>query len=142
MREVGACSGNRTTHSSTAVMNYPPTMDIEAINAERERLNNVMAEHDTFFEQFGQLDEAVYASEAIPKRYKELTGVSISVLTRCDDCVVYHIQGALAAGADSSQLIEAIKLGVVGGGSITYPTARYAFAVLEALDQLDTPANS
>lgn len=92
-----------------------------------------MGENDEFFSVFGTLDDVVYADGAIPKKYKELTGLSISVLTSCEECVSYHIQGCLAAGADKTQIIEAIKIGVIGGGSITYPTARYAFSVLKEL---------
>jgi AhpD family alkylhydroperoxidase len=98
---------------------------------DRERLNELMADHDEFFSSFGALDDSVYADGAIPKLYKELTGLSISVATSCNECVEYHIEGALDAGADREQLIEAIKIGVIGRGSVTYPTARFAFAVLE-----------
>jgi AhpD family alkylhydroperoxidase len=103
---------------------------------DRERLNELMADHDEFFSRFGALDESVYADGAIPKLYKELTGLSISVATSCDECVTYHIEGAVDAGADREQLIEAIKIGVIGSGSVTYPTARFAFSVLEERDLL------
>jgi AhpD family alkylhydroperoxidase len=103
---------------------------------DRERLNELMADHDEFFSRFGALDESVYADGAIPKLYKELTGLSISVSTSCNECVEYHIEGALDAGADREQLIEAIKVGVIGRGSVTYPTARFAFSVLEEQDIL------
>lgn len=103
---------------------------------DRERLNELMAKQDPFFAEFGALDESTYADGAIPKRYKELTGLSISVATRCEECVTYHVEGAMDAGADTDELIEAIKIGVIGGGSITYPTARFAFARLEEHDVL------
>ena len=100
-------------------------------NTDRERLNELMADHDEFFSRFGALDDSVYGDGAIPKLYKELTGLSISVATNCNECVMYHIEGALDADADRAQLIEAIKIGVIGRGSVTYPTARFAFSVLE-----------
>jgi AhpD family alkylhydroperoxidase len=103
---------------------------------DRERLNDLMAAHDEFFDRFGALDDSVYADGAIPKLYKELTGLSISVATSCDECVEYHIEGALDAGADPEQLIEAIAIGVIGRGSVTYPTARHAFSELERRDVL------
>jgi AhpD family alkylhydroperoxidase len=103
---------------------------------ERERLNELMADQDDFFNEFGALDEAVYTDGAIPKLYKELTGLSISVVTSCTECVEYHIEGAVDAGANRAQLIEAIKIGVIGSGSVTYPTARFAFSVLEERDLL------
>lgn len=56
-------------------------MDIINFNKKREVLNNQMAETDSFFELFGDLDTKVYADGVIPKKYKELTGLSISILT-------------------------------------------------------------
>jgi len=108
-------------------------MEIEKFNVARKELNKLMSESDEFFQQFGNLDDIVYGDGAIPKKYKELTGLSISVLTRCEECVLYHIQGCLAANANKQEIIEAIKIGVIGGGSITYPTARFAFKTLKEL---------
>ncbi len=92
-----------------------------------------MAGSDDFFQQFGNLDDSVYASGAIPKKYKELTGLSISVLSRCDECILYHLQGCIAENATREEMIEAIKIGVIGGGSLTYPAARFAFEALSEL---------
>ena len=112
-------------------------MDIEKFNKERQILNKAMSESDEFFNQFGGLDDKVYSKGAIPKKYKELTGLAISVLTRCDECVLYHIQGCIKEKADKQEIIEAIKMGVIGGGSITYPTARFAFKTIKELNILD-----
>ncbi len=109
-------------------------IDIKNLNNKRNQLNAVMNENDEFFSMFGSLDNAAYADGAIPKKYKELTGLSISVLTKCDECVLYHIQGCIAQKASKDEIIEAIKIGVIGGGSVTYPTARYAFSLLKELD--------
>lgn len=108
-------------------------MKIEDQNQQRKVLNQLMSNNDSFFEVFGNLDDTVYSDGAIPKKYKELTGLSISILTRCDECTLYHIQGCISTNANKDEIIEAIKIGVIGGGSITYPTARYAFSVLEEL---------
>lgn len=108
-------------------------MKIEKLNKERQELNKVMLESDDFFNQFGRLDDNVYSSGAIPKKYKELTGLAISVLTRCDECVLYHLQGCIKEKASKEEIIEAIKMGVIGGGSITYPTARFAFKTMKEL---------
>ena len=110
-------------------------MDIQSFNEKRNRLNLEMAGSDDFFEQFSKLDDAVYAGGAIPKKYKELTGLSISVLSRCEECILYHLQGCIAEYATREEMIEAIKIGVVGGGSLIYPSARFAF---EALTELIT----
>ena len=109
-------------------------MDIEEINKQRKSLNEELAKNDEFFKVFGQLDDKVYTEGAIPKKYKELTGLSISVLTRCEECILYHIQECLKVNTNKHELLEAIKIGVIGGGSITYPSARYAIKVINELD--------
>jgi AhpD family alkylhydroperoxidase len=109
-------------------------MNIREKNKQRQDLNQKLNESDKFFEQFGQLDDDVYSDGAIPKKYKELTGISISVLTRCEECILYHLQGCLKFGANRKEIVEAIKIGVIGGGSITYPSARYAMKLLGELE--------
>jgi AhpD family alkylhydroperoxidase len=111
-------------------------MDLKASIEERNSLNKLMTETDEFFRKFGSLDDTVYSDGAIPKKYKELTGLSISVLTRCEECIMYHIQGCIAEKAGKEEIIEAIKIGVIGGGSITYPSARIAFNILKQLKVL------
>lgn len=39
--------------------------------------------------------------------------------------------GCINSGASKDEIIEAIKIGVIGGGSITYPNARFAIKILE-----------
>lgn len=68
------------------------TMDIQERNKMRRELNSLMSEKDDFFQTFGILDNHVYSDGIIPKKYKELTGLSISVLTRCEEYILYHIQ--------------------------------------------------
>lgn len=106
---------------------------IKSKNLERHSINNALAETDAFFKQFSELDSQVYSDGVIPKKYKELTGLSISILTRCDECVLYHLQECLAEKANKEEILDAIKIGVIGGGSITYPTARYAFSMMKEL---------
>lgn len=108
-------------------------MPLHDHNNRRTELNALMAQEDPFFKSFGELDDTVYSDGAIPKKYKELTGLAISVLSRCDECITYHLQGCVTHGANKQELIEAIKIGVIGGGSITYPNARYAFSILQEL---------
>ena len=109
-------------------------MNIEDKNLQRQTLNNRLIENDEFFKQFGQLDDAVYANGVIPKKYKELTGLAISILSRCEECILYHLQGCIKAGANKKEIIESIKMGVIGGGSITYPSARFAMKMIEELN--------
>lgn len=106
---------------------------VDDFDRKRKEGNELMAACDGFFREFGRLDDAVYADGAIPKKYKELAGLSISVAMRCEECIRYHIQGCAAEKATKQEIVEAIKIGVIGGGSITYPSARFAFGILNKL---------
>jgi len=108
-------------------------MDFKEFNDRREELNNLMQGCDDFFEVFGGLDDHVYADGAIPKKYKELTGLAISVLSKCEECILYHVQNCVNEGTSKDELVEAIKIAVIGGGSITYPSARFAFKAMKEL---------
>ena len=101
------------------------------MRARRTALNERMREADAFFREFGALDDGAYAEGAIGKKHKELMGLAISVTTRCHECVLYHLDGSRNEGASRREIVEAIKIGVVAGGSITFPTARFAFAALD-----------
>lgn len=108
-------------------------MSIKEKNKTRIELNNQLIENDEFFKLFGSLDDQAYGSGEIPKKYKELTGLSISVFSRCNECILYHLQNCVEQEASKNEIIEAIKIGVVGGGSVTYPNARYAMSLINEL---------
>ncbi len=111
-------------------------MSLEDMRARRAALNELMTEADAFFREFGALDNEVYAEGAIDRKHKELMGLAISVTTRCDECVLYHLDGCRREGASRAEIVEAIKIGVIVGGSITFPNARFAFAALEEQEGL------
>ena len=104
---------------------------MERMRERRARYNEKMMETDSFFAEFAGLDDGVYAEGAIGKKHKELMGLGISVATRCDECVLYHLDGCKREGASREEIVEAIKVGVIAGGSITFPNARFAFEALE-----------
>lgn len=109
------------------------TMDLDAFNERRARLNGRLAEADPFFAAFGGLDDDAYADGAIPARTKELIGLALSVAARCDDCVAYHVQGARDRGVTAEEAVEALKLGVVAAGSLSFPTARHGIELVDRL---------
>ncbi|MEI7595657.1 MAG: carboxymuconolactone decarboxylase family protein [Bacteroidota bacterium] len=112
-------------------------MVIEKFNQKRKELNRKMSESDEFFLKFGALDYSVYSEGAIPKKYKELTGLSISVLSKCEECILFHLQACITEKSSKEEIIEAIKIGVIGGGSLTYPYARFAYEAMSKLGVID-----
>jgi len=106
-------------------------MDINKMKEYRKEYNLKLIQADDFFKEFGELDDKTYSAGAIDKKHKELMGLAISVVSRCNECICYHIEGCLNAGSSVDEIMEAIQIGVIGGGSITYPNARFAMKVLE-----------
>ena len=105
--------------------------DVEHFHDRRVRENRHMAEADRFFQQFGNLERLVYANGALDERMKELMGLAISIATRCDECVMYHMTRCVELAIDRAKILESIQIAVLAGGSLTYPQARLAFRVLD-----------
>lgn len=108
-------------------------MKSEELRSYRSQYNKVAIESDDFFREFGLLDERAYADGAISKKNKELMGLAISVTTRCDECIQCHLDGCVSEKATKAEIIEALIIGVMAGGSITYPNARFAFEMLKEM---------
>jgi len=85
--------------------------------------------------RFFALDHDVYAAGALPKKTKELLGLVASTVLRCNDCIAYHIEEAGSAGATRDELIEALSVALVVGGSVTIPHLRFAAEFLEEQEQ-------
>ena len=103
------------------------------MRAHRARYNERMAEADASFREFGALDDRAYEDGAIGKKHKELMGLASSVATRCDKCIVHHLDGCAEEESSRAEVVEAVKIGVMAGGSITYPNARFTFDMLEQM---------
>ncbi|GAB3411884.1 carboxymuconolactone decarboxylase family protein [Massilia agilis] len=86
-----------------------------------------------FTAQFRDMYATTWGEGAIPKKYKELSGVSISVVERCETCLRFHVRNAKNAGASGKEVIEALRIGLLTGGSITLPTVRVGYDELKAL---------
>ena len=85
-------------------------------------------------EAFTGFVEAAEATEAIDNRTKELLSLAISVVLRCDHCILWHTDAALAAGATHDEVVDVLKVAVVMGGGPAMTYAVDAYRTLEALE--------
>jgi len=109
--------------------------DIEEFQSQRERLQSLMLEKaDRNMKRFLNLDTQVYLDGALPAREKELIGLVSSLVLRCDDCINYHLVQCHKIGLKEEELVEALSVGLIVGGSITIPHIRRA---LDSWDQLE-----
>lgn len=81
--------------------------------------------------RFFGLDGKTYENGALPARTKELLGLVASMVLRCDDCIAYHIDQAVKAGATDEELWETFDVALVVGGSIVIPHLRRGVEFLD-----------
>jgi AhpD family alkylhydroperoxidase len=83
--------------------------------------------------RFLRLDTAAYEDGALPGRTKELLGLVASAVLRCNDCIDYHLEQCVKAGYGKDELVDAMNVAMVVGGSIVIPHFRHAVASIDAL---------
>ena len=76
---------------------------------ERKKVMELIRETDPFFKEFGELDDKAFEGNVIPKKYKELTIVAISIVEKCEECIEFHIGESKNAGASRDEIIEAVS---------------------------------
>jgi len=118
--------------------------DFAAFKARREAGNRRVLDTDHLgIKRFYRLDVDAYADRAssggLDTRTKELLGLVGSAVLRCDDCVDYHLEQCAEAGATREEIIDALNVALIVGGSIVIPHLRHATATL---DHLLPPADS
>jgi AhpD family alkylhydroperoxidase len=85
-------------------------------------------------EAFAGFVESAEATDAIDNKTKELMSLAISVVVRCDHCILWHTDAALEAGATHDEVVDALKIAVVMGGG---PAMTYAVEAYETLTALE-----
>ena len=107
---------------------------LEDFRRERERLNErVHATGTQTTKRFFNLDGAAYKDGALPSKTKELLGLVASMVLRCDDCIQYHLIQCGEQGYSRTELVEAMDVALIVGGSITIPHIRRAHGFLDEL---------
>jgi AhpD family alkylhydroperoxidase len=81
--------------------------------------------------RFFGLDGKTYEDGALPAKTKELLGLVASMVLRCDDCIAYHVDQCVKAGASDQELWESFDVALIVGGSIVIPHLRRAVEFLD-----------
>lgn len=107
---------------------------LERFRQERQRQNaRILDAEHLGIKRFFNLDEAAYRDGALDARTKELLGLVASLVLRCNDCVDYHLIQCADLGLSEAELVEALNVGLIVGGSIVIPHLRHAFDTLDVL---------
>ncbi|KAA3607282.1 MAG: carboxymuconolactone decarboxylase family protein [Planctomycetota bacterium] len=109
----------------------------EQFRRERERLNErVYATGTQVTKRFFNLDGAAFRDGKLSRKTKELLGLTASAVLRCDDCITYHLIRCAEEGYSRQELVEALDVALIVGGSITIPHLRRAHDTMDQIEGL------
>jgi ribonuclease HI len=86
--------------------------------------------------RFFALDHQAYEPGALNTKTKELLGLVASMVLRCDDCITYHLVRCGEEGWKREEVIDALNVALIVGGSIAIPHVRRAFASMREIPAL------
>jgi len=110
---------------------------VEEFNSYRSRINEkLLADNNKIIKRIFNLDTNAYTEGALDVKTKELLGLVASAVLRCDDCIKYHLETCHKQGLTKEEVMEALSIATLVGGTIVIPHLRRAYEFWEALEEL------
>ena len=108
---------------------------LSEFNDYRSKMNKkLLADNNKIVKRIFNLDTNAYAEGALDVKTKELLGLVASTVLRCDDCVKYHLETSYKLGVTKEEMMEAMGIATLVGGTIVIPHLRRAYEFWEALE--------
>ena len=108
----------------------------QSIN-DRKRLHLQFLNNVKTYKPFLELEEKAFNSGVLSKKTKELMALSISIVTKCEPCMEWHLDQALQAGARDEEVYETIDVAIEMGGGQAGAYARFVLNALEYFKEKD-----
>lgn len=109
---------------------------VDEFEAYRARMNDkIINDNNRVLKRIFNLDTNSFAEGALDKKTKELLGLVASLVLRCDDCVKYHLESSHKMGFTKDQVVEALSIGTLVGGTIVIPHLRRAYEYWDAVEE-------
>lgn len=108
---------------------------VTEFNDYRSKMNDkLLADNNLVIKRIFNLDTNAYAEGALDVKTKELLGLVASAVLRCDDCIKYHLETSYKQGINRAEMMEAMGIATLVGGTIVIPHLRRAYEFWEALE--------
>lgn len=105
---------------------------VKEFNDYRSKMNEkLLADNNKIVKRIFNLDTNAYAEGALDVKTKELLGLVASTVLRCDDCVKYHLENCYKEGISKDEMMEAMGVATLVGGTIVIPHLRRAYEFWE-----------
>ena len=109
---------------------------VQEFNDYRSKMNEkLLADNNKIVKRIFNLDTNAYMEGALDVKTKELLGLVASAVLRCDDCIKYHLETAYKNGISREEMMEAMGIATLVGGTIVIPHLRRAYEFWEALEE-------
>ena len=104
------------------------------LNETANRLNKLEKETPETFAGFAMMAETAKKDGVLGQKTKEFIALGISVSTRCESCIAFHVQTLWRLGATREELVDALSMiSYMGGG----PAITFSAKALEAYDEFN-----
>lgn len=99
----------------------------------KSTLRKLGGESPEMMQHFGALHKSATQSGVLSNKTKELIALGISISIRCKECISYHLNDSVKAGATDDEILETINVSVMMGGG---PALMYATHAYDALHEI------
>ena len=108
---------------------------VQEFNDYRSKMNEkLLSDNNLIIKRIFNLDTNAYAEGALDVKTKELLGLVASAVLRCDDCIKYHLETSYKQGISREEIMEAMGIATLVGGTIVIPHLRRAYEFWEVLE--------
>ena len=108
---------------------------VDDFNAYRSKMNDrILEDNNKLIKRIFNLDTNAYMAGALDVKTKELLGLVASAVLRCDDCIKYHLETSYKEGLTKEEVVEALGIATLVGGTIVVPHLRKAYEFWDALE--------
>ena len=108
---------------------------VQEFNDYRAKMNEkLLADNNKVIKRIFNVDTNAYMAGALDVKTKELLGLVASAVLRCDDCIKYHLETSYKQGITKEEMMEAMGIATLVGGTIVIPHLRRAYEFWEALE--------
>ena len=90
---------------------------------DRRELHSRFLGNCSTYGSFTELEKKAFEDGALSRKHKELMALSISIVTKCEPCIEWHVQQAYLAGASEKEIFETIDVAIEMGEG---PAAAYS----------------
>lgn len=101
----------------------------DRLKAAKTRVGTFSKSAPDVMKAFSAVSKAATKAGEFDAGQRELIAVALSVVTHCDDCILYHVEAAKKHGASEAALVEVLEVAIEMGGG---PAVMYASRAHEA----------